>query len=91
MEATNVEDFRLLHKLPHLGTLKMVELVAIGRSQVGAQTPVVTCDDDTTSTRRLLIVVPVLDSDTGFGADVPEGLSVLVFSNAANVDDRVRR
>lgn len=91
MEATDIEDLGLLNKLPNFGALEMVKLVAIGSGKVGAQAPVVACDDYTAPASGLFFVDAILDPHARFGADVPKRLSILVLANAANVDDGIRR
>jgi hypothetical protein len=46
-------------------------------------------DDNTAATGGCLLVVEVFGLDAGVAGDLLQGLAVLVFANAANVDDRL--
>lgn len=87
--TTNIVDLSLLNLRPDLRQLQVLELVLVGGSKVGAHAAVVAGNDDTTLAGGLDIVDTVLRLDTGLGAGLLEEIGVLVFANAANVDDRV--
>lgn len=87
VETTNIVDLGVLDLLPDLFLLQVLELVVVGRSEVGAERAVVAGDDDTTATSGGLLVVEVLGLDTSLLADVLKDLAVLVLANAADVQD----
>lgn len=89
VEATDVEDLGVLNLLPDVLLLQVVDLVVVGSSEVGAHGAVVAGNDNTTATSGSLLIVEVLCLDTSIGRDLLESLTVLVLSNATNVDDRV--
>lgn len=77
----------LLHQVPVL--LQMLDLVAVCGRQVGAHAAVVSGDDHTTSARRLLLVIAVVDLQTGLLVGFLQDFRVLVLTDAADEDDRV--
>jgi hypothetical protein len=81
----------VLDELPDLGALQMVKIVVVGSTQVCAHGAVVSSDHDTAAAGLLLLVNPVLDPETGLLDGVVEDGSVLVITDTAEVDDRVRR
>jgi hypothetical protein len=89
VEATDVEDLRILDLLPDAVLLQVLDLVVVGSRQVGAERTVVAGDDDTAATSGRLLVVQVLSLDACVARDLLEGLAVLVLANAADVDGRV--
>jgi hypothetical protein len=89
VEAANIVDLCVLDLLPDPLLLKVLKLVVVRSSKVGAERTVVASNDDATATSGGLLVVEVLGLDTGLLADVLEGLTVLVLANAANVEDRL--
>lgn len=91
MVSSNVEKLRILHQLPDLGRLQVIQLVQVRSCQIRAQRAVVPGDDNTTATSGCLIVVSVFGADTSLCRDVLEHLAVLVFSDAADVDCGIGR
>ena len=91
METTNVVNLGVLNLLPDVVLLQVLKLVVVGGSKICAERAVVASDDDTAATSGGLLVVEVLGLDTSLLADVLEGLAVLVLTDAANVEDRLRR
>jgi hypothetical protein len=89
VEATNVEDLRVLDLLPDTLLLQMLELVVVGSSEVSAHGAVVAGDDHTAATSGSLLVVEVFGLDASVGRDLLQSLAVLVLANAADVDDRL--
>lgn len=72
-----------------MGLLEVVKLVFVGSSKVSDHAAVVAGNDDTAFSGGLDVVDAVLSVDTGLLAGFCEDVGVLVFTDAANVDDRV--
>lgn len=87
--ASNKVVSRALNQLPDLGALQMLQVVVIGSAQVSDHRAVVVGDDDSTATRRLLLVDAVLNTQTGVLYGIAQNFSVLVVANAAQEDDAV--
>lgn len=71
--------------------LQVLNLVRIRCSKIGAHASVVTCDNDTASASWLLLVIAVLDCQTGFLVCLHQDVGILVLSDAAEEDYLVRR
>lgn len=91
MIAANIVQPSLLHQVPDLGLLEMVDLVVVRSSKVCAHASVVARDDDTAATSRCLLVNQILGVDTGLGANVLKKVGVLVLAYTADVQNRVWR
>jgi hypothetical protein len=91
VESTNEVELSLLNEVPDVGLLKVLELVLVGGSKVGAQAAVVASDDGTTLSSGLGLVHTVLGVDTGLLTGLLEDLTVAVLANTANVEDGVIR
>ena len=89
VEATDIEDLRILDLLPDALLLQVLDLVVVGGSEIGAHGAVVAGDDNTAATSGSLLVVEVFGLDTSVGRDLLESFAVLVLANAADVDDRL--
>jgi hypothetical protein len=89
--SADVEELGALDQLPDLLALQVLEVVVVGGTQVGAQTPAVAGDDDAALAGLDLGVDAVLDAEAGLLDGVAEGGGVLVIADAAEVDDRVGR
>jgi hypothetical protein len=87
--STDVVELSLFDQSPHIGLLKVLGLVFVGGSKVSNHATVVTCDDNTTLASGLDIVDAVFGVHAGLFAGVGQDVGVLVFADAANVDDRV--
>lgn len=91
MVTSDIEELGILDKLPDLRLLQVLNLVQIGGRKIGAQTPVVARNHHAAPSGGRSLIVVVLGTDTGLRADILERLSVLVFSDSADVDGRVGR
>ena len=89
MVATNEVCLALLDSVPVL--LKVVKLVAVGSSKVGAQAAVVASDNDTATAGGLGLVDAVADLKASLLGGIGEDVGVLVLANAAEVDDGLGR
>ena len=89
MVSTDVVDLGLLNERPDLGLLQVLDLVLVGSSKVGAHAAVVTSDDNTTLTGGLGFIDTVLGVDTGLLTGLLEDVTVLVLTDAADVDNRL--
>lgn len=89
MVATNEVCLALLDNVPVL--LKVVKLVAVGSSKVGAQAAVVASDNDTATASGLGLVDTVADLKASLLGGISEDVGVLVLANAAEVDDGLGR
>ena len=89
MVATNEVCLALLDNVPVL--LKVLELVAVGSSKVGAQAAVVASNDDTATASGLGLVDTVVDIKASLLGGIGENVGVLVLANAAEVDDGLGR
>lgn len=87
--AADVVDFGALDVLPDLGLLQVVDIVEVGGSKVGAERAVVAGDYDTAASGRSLLVVAVQRLDAGLLVDLLKSLTILVLTDAANVDGGV--
>jgi hypothetical protein len=87
MVATNIVNLSLLDQGPHMGLLEMLRLVFVGGGKVSDHATVVAGDDYTTFSSRLDIVHAVFSVHAGLFAGVGQDVGVLVFTDAANVDD----
>ena len=87
--ATNEVCLALLDNVPVL--LKVVELVAVGSGEVGAQAAVVASDNDTATAGGLGLVDAVADLKASLLGGIGEDVGVLVLANAAEVDDGLGR
>lgn len=85
MVATDKVCLALLDDVPVL--LKVVKLVAVGGSKVGAQAAVVASDNDTATASGLGLVDAVADLKASLLGGIGEDVGVLVLANAAEVDD----
>ena len=85
--ATDKVDLGLLDEVPVL--LQVLDLVAVGSSEIGAHATVVAGDDDTAATGGLLVVVAVDGAETDLLVGLDQLLGVLVLANASNKDNRV--
>ena len=90
MIASHVKDLCILYLLPDLVLLQMLNLVVVGGREIGAKRAVVAGDDNTAAACGRLLVVEILGLDASLAHNLLERLAVLVFSDAANVDGRVR-
>lgn len=72
-----------------MGLLKVVKLVFVGSSKVGDHATVVASNDNTTFSGGLDLIDTVFGVDTGLFAGLCEDVGVLVFADAADVDDGV--
>ena len=68
----------------------MFKSIFIRRSKMRAQAALVTGDDHAALASGLDIVHTVFDMKTSLVASVPEDIGILVFSNTAKVNNRVR-
>ena len=89
MVATNEVCLALLDNVPVL--LKVLELVAVGSSKVGAQAAVVASNDDTATASGLGLIDTVVDIKASLLGGIGENVGVLVLANAAEVDDGLGR
>ena len=89
MVATNEVRLALLDNVPVL--LKVVKLVAVGSSKVGAQAAVVASDNDTATAGGLGLIDAVADLKASLLGGIGEDVGVLVLANAAEVDDGLGR
>jgi hypothetical protein len=89
--TTDVVDLGLLNQRPDLGLLEVLNLVLVGSSEVGAHAAVVASDDNTTLTGGLGLVDTVLGVDTGLLTSLLEDLTVLVLTDATDVDNGLLR
>lgn len=87
--ATDVVELSLLDNGPDVGLLQVLNLVLVGSSKVGAHAAVVAGDNNTTLASGLGLIDTVLGVDTSLLASLLQDVTVLVLTNAANVDDRV--
>lgn len=87
--STDIVDLSLLNKSPDMGLLKVLNLVFVGSSKVGDHATVVAGNDNTTFSGGLDIVDAVFSVDTGLFAGLFEDVGVLVFADAADIDDGV--
>jgi hypothetical protein len=87
--ATNKVCLALLDNVPVL--LKVVKLVAVGSSKVGAQAAVVASDDNTAAASGLGLVDAVANLEASLLGGIGEDVGVLVLANAAEVDDGLGR
>ena len=85
--TTDKVDLGLLDEVPVL--LQVLNLVAVGSSEIGAHATVVAGDDDTAATGGLLVVVAVDGAEADLLVGLDQLLGVLVLANASNKDDRV--
>lgn len=85
--TTDEVDLGLLDEVPVL--LQVLDLVAVGGSEVGAHATVVAGDDDTAATSGLLLIVAVDSAETDLGVGLDQLLGVLVLADTSNEDDRV--
>lgn len=87
--TADIVDLSALNEAPDLGLLQVVQVVVVGGTQVGAETPVVAGDDDTTTAGGLGRLDAVLDAEAGLLDGILEDGGVLIVANAAQVDDAV--
>jgi hypothetical protein len=85
--TTDKVDLGLLDEVPVL--LQVLDLVAVGSSEIGAHATVVASDDDTAATGGLFVVVTVDGAETDLLVGLDELLGVLVLANASNKDNRL--
>ena len=88
--AADVVGLGVLDEAPDLRLLQMLEVVVVGGAKVGAETPVVTGDDNAATTGLFLGIDAVLDAETGGLNGIVKNGRVLVVAGAADVDDAVR-
>lgn len=69
--------------------LQVLNFVAVRSCKVGAHAPVVSCDNDTTSSCGLLLIHVVSNLKACFLVCSLEDLGVLVLADGAKEDDRV--
>jgi hypothetical protein len=86
MVSTNIEHLRVLHQLPHLGLLQVLDLVQVRGGEIGAKRAVVASDDNTAAACGRLVVVSVLGAHASVSGDLLEGFAVAVAADAADVD-----
>lgn len=91
MVATDIVHLSLLNKRPDLRLLKVLQLVLVSRSKVGAHATVVASDDHAALAGRLGIVHTVLGVHTSLGAGVLQDIGVLVTADTSNVENGVVR
>ena len=89
--AANVVNLGLLHQLPDLGLLQVLEVVVVRRAELGAHASVVAGDDDTAAAGGHLGVDAVLDAQADLLDGVLQDGGVLVVADAAEVDNAVGR
>lgn len=85
--ATNVVDLGLLNERPDLGLLEVLDLVLVGSSEVGTHAAVVASDDNTTLASGLGLIDTVLGVNTGLLASLLEDVTVLVLTDATDVNN----
>jgi hypothetical protein len=89
MVATNKVCLALLDDIPVL--LEVVELVAVGGCEIGAQAAVVAGDNNTATASGLSLVDTVADLEAGLLGGIGKNVGVLVLANAAEVDNGLGR
>ena len=89
MISADIVHLRLLHHLPHLRLLQVLELVLVRSRQMRAHAAVMARDDDATATRRLCVVDAVFGAETGVLACGGQDVGVFVAPDAADVEDGV--
>lgn len=89
--TADIVDLGALDEAPDLGLLQVVQVVVVRGAQIGAETPVVAGDDDTTAAGGLRGLDAVLDAEAGLLDGILEDGGVLVVADAAQVDDAVVR
>lgn len=87
MVSTHVVDLGLLDERPDLRLLQMLDLVTVRCGKIGAETAVLTCDNDTAAAGRLLFIDAVFDADAFLRGGGLEDLGVLVLADGSNIDD----
>lgn len=87
--ATNVVDIGVLNEAPDLGLLQVVNIVVVGGTKVGAETAVVTGDNNTATAGLNGGVDTVFDTETSSLDSIAENGRVLVLAGTAEVDDAV--
>lgn len=87
--TTDVVELGILHQLPDLGALQVVEVVVVRGTQVSAQAAVVSGNNHAAATRGHLGVDTVLYSQTDLLDGVAEDGGILVVADAAEVDGAV--
>lgn len=88
MVSTDKVGFGLLCDTPVL--LQVFNLVRVGSSKIRHHASVVPGDNDSASSRWLLLVVAVLDSESCLLVRLLEDIRVLVLTDTAEKDYRVR-
>ena len=91
MIATDIVDLGVLDEGPDVRALQVLQVVVVGGAQLGAHAAVMAGDDHAATARGDLGVDTVLDAQTGLLAGVTQDSSILVFANAAEVDNAVLR
>ncbi len=89
--ASDVVGLGVLHKLPNLGLLQVLEVVVVGSAELGAHASVVSGDDNTAATSGLLGVDAVLDAETNLLDGIAQDGRVLVVTDSSNEYNAVRR
>jgi len=89
MEATNVKDLRILNKPPDFGRFEVLELIMVGRSQVGNHGTVVTSNHDTATTSGVLLVDSILSAKSLALAGFAELTGICILTDTSDVDGRV--
>ena len=81
--ATDVVHVGILDESPDLGLLKVAKVVAVGGAELGAHAAVRAGDDDAATTRLLLGVDTVLDTEANLLNGIVQDGSVLVVADTA--------
>jgi hypothetical protein len=89
MISSDEADLHSLDKLPHFGTLQVVDVVVVGSTKSGAHASVVAGDDNTAATGLLLRVDTVLDAQANLLDGVVQGSGIFVVTNTSKVHHRV--
>ena len=92
VKTADIEKISVFYQLPNIRGLEMLQLVVIGGCEIGDHGPVMASDHDTTAPRRVVLVDPVLGTDSLMGAACFDELSGRrIFSDAPNINGRSRR
>lgn len=91
VEATHVVHLGVLHNLPVLGLLEMLELVVVGGGQIGSQRAVGAVDQGRALSGRDIVVDKVVRVDASGLVGLEQELAVLVLTDGSKVDNRLGR